>query len=342
MTVKINFKKDRLDMSIGAGGRAMNRLLDQLIFKAFDNEYLNCKNDQAILPPLAGKLALTTDSFVVTPYFFPGGDIGSLAIHGTINDLAVGGAKPLYLSAGFILEEGLPLADLKIIVESMAQAAQAAGLPIVTGDTKVVEKGKGDGIFINTTGVGVVPTDCTINHRPLVEGDHMIINGRIAEHGVAVMSKRENLGFAATVRSDSAALHHLIDQILATGVEIKAMRDPTRGGIAATLNEWAEHYQVGITIDERCLPVSEEVAAACELLGLDPIFIANEGKVLVACAAEDSERVLQAMRAHPLGREAQLIAEVTAEQANFVAMKTSFGGIRRVNWLSGEQLPRIC
>lgn len=341
MSIKINFKKDLVDMSMGAGGRSMNRLIDQLMRKAFSNEFLDQHEDQALLPNPNAKLAFTTDSFVVSPYFFKGGDIGSLAIHGTVNDLAVSGATPKYISVGFILEEGLPLSDLKKIVESMAKAAKESGVYIVTGDTKVVEKGKGDGIFINTAGVGVLEHS-TVTHQSLNVGDKIIINGYIAEHGVAVMATRDNLTYVTDVETDATSLNGLIRFVMDQGVKIKTMRDPTRGGVAATLNEWADHYQVGLSISEADLPVKERVASACELLGLDPIFIANEGKVLMVCSDEETPKALQALQAHPLGKDARVIAEVTKVGETFVVMKTHFGGLRRVDWLSGEQLPRIC
>lgn len=342
MTVKLNFNSGVVDLSIGAGGRAMNRLIDQLMLKAFDNPYLKQKEDQAILAQPTGKLAFTTDSYVVSPYFFPGGNIGSLAVHGTVNDLAVSGAVPQYLSVGLILEEGLPLKDLKIIIESMAQAAQQAGVQIVTGDTKVVEKGKGDGIFINTSGIGIIDAHYTVTHQPLKKGDKIIINGLIAEHGVAVMSARDNLTFMTDVVSDSTHLSDLIGDLLKTGVQPKMMRDPTRGGVAATLHEWSQAYGVGVTIDESALPLSAQVSSACELLGLDPLFIANEGKVLIACDASDADKILAALKQHPKGENAAIIAEVTDEAQVSVCMQTAFGGLRRVDWLSGEQLPRIC
>ncbi|TNF65199.1 MAG: hydrogenase expression/formation protein HypE [Gammaproteobacteria bacterium] len=343
--IKLNFKKDVVDLSMGSGGKSMNRLIDQLMLKAFDNPYLNKKEDQAVLPEINGKLAYTTDSYVVSPYFFPGGNIGSLAIHGTVNDLAVSGATPLYISVGFILEEGLPLSDLKTIVTSMAKAAETAGVSIVTGDTKVVEKGKADGIFINTSGIGVIKPQHILAKEIVKPGDKIIVNGNIADHGVAVMSERENLTFMTKILSDSIHLNDLISNLLNSNASIKAMRDPTRGGIAATLNEWAHEYGIGIEIDEAKLPVSNEVLSACELLGLDPLFIANEGKVLMLCDQNQADQVLKDLRNHPKGKNAQIIAEVTKlndQKSPYVAMKTAFGGLRRVDWLSGEQLPRIC
>lgn len=343
--IKLNFKKDVVDLSMGSGGKSMNRLIDQLMLKAFSNPFLNKKEDQAVLPELKGNLAYTTDSYVVSPYFFPGGNIGSLAIHGTVNDLAVSGATPLYISVGFILEEGLPLSHLKTIVTSMAEAAEKANVMIVTGDTKVVEKGKADGIFINTSGIGVIKEENHLSKESLKEGDCIIINGNIAEHGIAVMSERENLSFMTNVQSDACSLNHLILDLLNEGFKIKLMRDPTRGGIAATLNEWANEYHLGIQIDESALPLSNEVLSACELLGLDPLFIANEGKVLIGCEAEEAERIVNRLKLHPKGKDARIIAKVfqiSEKDMPKVTMQTAFGGLRRVDWLSGEQLPRIC
>lgn len=341
MSVKLNFNHGVVDLAMGAGGKAMNRLIDQLIKKAFSNEYLEQNEDQAILPIDQSQIAMTTDSYVITPYFFPGGDIGSLAVYGTVNDLAVGGAHALYLSVGFILEEGPPLKDLKQIVESMANAAKETGVKLVTGDTKVVEKGKGDGIFINTTGVGII-NQGLLSRAPLQQGDCVIINGAIAEHGIAVMSKRQGLQFDCNVQSDAQALNDLIKHLHKEGCQIKTMRDPTRGGIAATLNEWAHQYQVGINIDENALKIEKEVLSACELLGLDPLFIANEGKVLIVCKGAEATNVLTALHKHPKGKNATIIAKVDNNNKAYVSMTTSFGGIRRVDWLSGEQLPRIC
>ncbi len=341
MSVKLNFNHGVVDLSMGAGGKAMNRLIDQLMKKAFTNEYLLQGEDQAVLPHIDGRIAMTTDSYVITPYFFPGGDIGSLAICGTVNDLAVGGATPRYLSVGFILEEGLALSDLKQIVYSMADTAAKADVMLVAGDTKVVEKGKGDGIFINTTGIGVVRENF-VTREALTVGDCIIINGAIAEHGVAVMSKRVGLSFDCDVKSDVAPLNGLIDQLYQSGCRLKTMRDPTRGGVAATLNEWAKQYQVGIEIDESALVIGEEVQSACELLGLDPLFIANEGKVLIVCEAPEAQKVLACLMQDESGKNASIIATVKKEGEAYVNMQTTFGGVRRVDWLSGEQLPRIC
>lgn len=343
----LDLKHGRVDLTHGSGGRAMVQLIAELFARHLGNEYLGQGNDGAVLPvpSIAGKpgrLVLSTDCHVVSPLFFPGGDIGSLAVHGTINDVAVMGATPLYLAAGFILEEGFALNDLARIVESMASAARAAGVPVVTGDTKVVERGKGDGVFITTTGVGVLPEGLQLGGNRARPGDRVLVSGSLGDHGVAIMSKRENLSFDAAIESDSAALHGLIAAMLASGADIRCLRDPTRGGLAATLNEIASQSGVGMMLHEKAIPVKPVVAAACEFLGLDPLCVANEGKLIAICAAADGERLLAAMRAHPLGREAALIGEVIADAHHFVQLTTAFGGRRIVDWLVGDQLPRIC
>ncbi|MDD5330907.1 MAG: hydrogenase expression/formation protein HypE [Sulfuricella sp.] len=338
----LDLKNGQVDMTHGSGGRAMAQLVEELFLAAFDNEYLNQQNDQASFAVPGGRMVMATDSHVVSPLFFPGGDIGCLSVHGTVNDVAMAGAVPLYLSAGFILEEGFPLADLARIVASMARAAADAGVPIVTGDTKVVERGKGDGVFINTTGVGVVPAGVNISGERARPGDAIIVSGPIGDHGVAIMSLRENLSFGTAIQSDTAALHGLVADMIAAVADIHVLRDPTRGGLATTLNEIARQSGVGMMLHETALPIRAEVRAACEFLGLDPLYSANEGKLVAICAREDADRVLAAMRAHPLGREAALIGEVIADDHHFVQMETAFGGRRIVDWLTGEQLPRIC
>ena len=342
----IDFKHGHIDMAHGAGGRAAAQLVDELFARAFDNEYLRQGHDGALLPlPAEGRLVMATDGHVISPLFFPGGDIGCLSVHGTVNDVAMSGAKPLYLAASFILEEGFPLADLKRIVESMAAAARDAGVPIVTGDTKVVEKGKGDGVFISTTGVGVAPDGLCIDGRQARAGDVILVSGTMGDHGVAVMSKRESLEFETTIESDTAALHTLVQSMLQTlsnPAGLHVLRDPTRGGLATTLNEIATQSQVGMLIEEASIPVLPQVEAACELLGLDPLYVANEGKLIAICAPEVADQLLAAMRAHPLGRGAERIGAVTQDTHCFVQMNTKFGGRRVVDWLSGEQLPRIC
>ena len=341
-TRPLDFKLGRIDMSHGSGGRAMAQLITELFAAAFDNPYLAQGNDGALLPQAQGRLVMATDSHVVSPLFFAGGDIGCLSVHGTINDVAVMGATPLYLSASFILEEGFPLADLRRIVESMAQAARAAGVPIVTGDTKVVEQGKGDGVFITTTGVGVVPDGIHLSGDQARPGDRILLSGTIGDHGMAILSQREGLTFSAPIVSDTAALHGLIAAMLDSGVQLRVLRDPTRGGLATTLNEIAGQSGVGMMLHETAIKVNQPVEAACEFLGLDPLYVANEGKLIAICAPEGADRLLAAMRAHPLGREAAIIGEVLADAHGFVQMTTRLGGRRVVDWLAGEQLPRIC
>ena len=338
----VDFKHGRVDLTHGSGGRAMAQLIDELFLQAFDNEWLRALNDQACFAAPAGRMVMATDSHVVSPLFFPGGDIGSLSVHGTINDVAMSGAKPLYLSAGFILEEGFPLADLKRIVESMAAAAREAGVPVVTGDTKVVEQGKGDGVFITTTGVGVVPDGVSISGDRARPGDRVIVSGTLGDHGVAIMSLRENLSFSTTIQSDTASLHGLVAAMVYAVPDIHCLRDPTRGGLATTLNEFARQSGVGFMIRESDIPIRTEVKAACEFLGLDPLYVANEGKLIAVCAPGDADRLLAAMRAHPLGAQAAVIGEVIEDPHHFVQMRTAFGGGRIVDWLAGEQLPRIC
>ena len=341
---KLDMKNGRVDMSHGSGGRAMADLIAGIFQSALSNDYLDQGNDQAVMPmPSGGRLAMTTDGYVVSPLFFPGGDIGSLSVHGTVNDLAMSGARPLYLTASFIIEEGFPFADLKRIADSMAEAARAAGVRIVTGDTKVVERGKADGVFIATAGVGVVPEGLHLSGDLARPGDVVLLSGTIGDHGVAIMSSRENLEFETSILSDSAALNGLVETMLAVSAGgLKLMRDPTRGGIAATLNEIAHQSGVGLRIEEEAIPVRPQVAAACELLGLDPLHVANEGKLLAIATPETAPTILAAMRAHPLGREAAIIGTVIADEQHFVQMTTGFGGGRIVDWLSGEQLPRIC
>jgi hydrogenase expression/formation protein HypE len=339
----IDIKQGRVDMTHGSGGRAMAQLIEELFAKHLDNEFLRQGNDGALLPaPGAGKLVMATDSHVVSPLFFPGGDIGCLSVHGTINDVAVMGAKPLWLAAGFILEEGFPLADLARIVESMAKAAKEAGVPIVTGDTKVVEQGKADGVFITTTGVGIVPEGREIGGARARVGDVILLSGSIGDHGMAIMAQRESLGFSSPIVSDTAALHGLIEALLASGADVRVLRDPTRGGVATTLNEIAKQSGVGMMLEEAAIPVNPAVAAACEFLGLDPLYVANEGKLLAIVAPEDTDKALAALRAHPLGERAARIGTVTEDAHHFVQMTTGFGGRRIVDWLTGEQLPRIC
>jgi hydrogenase expression/formation protein HypE len=329
-------------MSHGSGGRAMAQLVEELFIKHFDNELLHQGNDQALFSIESGRMVMSVDGHVISPLFFPGGDIGSLAVHGTLNDVAMSGARPLYLSAGFILEEGFPLDDLERIVASMADASRQAGVPVVTGDTKVVERGKGDGVFITTTGVGRVPDGVNISGDRAQPGDAILISGAIGNHGVAIMSSRENLEFETSIESDSAALHELVAQMVRAVPDIHCLRDPTRGGLATTLNELAQQSGVGMALREAHIPVDEQVAAACELLGLDPLYVANEGKLVCICPPQNADQLLDIMRAHPLGKHAARIGEVLEDEHGFVQMQTRFGGSRVVDWLAGEQLPRIC
>ncbi|MEJ2228024.1 MAG: hydrogenase expression/formation protein HypE [Alphaproteobacteria bacterium] len=331
-----------VDVTHGGGGRAMADLIRDLFTRHLGNELLDQGHDSALLSVPPGRLAMSTDGHVVSPLFFPGGDIGSLAVHGTINDVAMSGARPLFLTAAFILEEGFPLERLEAIVISMANAARKAGVLVVTGDTKVVEKGKGDGVFITTTGLGVVPEGVHISGDFAHRGQKIILSGTIGDHGIAILSKRENLEFETEIRSDSAALHGLVADMVAAVPGIAVLRDPTRGGLAATLNEIASQSKVGMMLEETAIPLNEQVSAACELLGLDPLYIANEGKLICICEAADAERLLAVMRAHQHGRQASIIGTVTEDSNCLVQMRTRFGGARVVDWLAGEQFPRIC
>ena len=335
-------RKGAVDMAHGGGGRAMAELIDGLFRRHLANPVLDQGNDAALFQVPPGRLVMSTDGHVISPLFFPGGDIGSLSVHGTLNDVAMAGGKPLYLSAGFILEEGFPLADLERIVVSMALAAREAGVPVVTGDTKVVEKGKGDGVFITTTGLGVVPDGVHVSAERACPGQAVLVSGTIGDHGVAILSKRENLEFETEIKSDSAALHTLVADMIEAVTDIAVLRDPTRGGLAATLNEIARAAKVGMHLDETKIPVQPDVAAACELLGLDPLYVANEGKLVCLCDAEDADRLLAVMQEHPLGRDAAIIGHVNDDPACLIEMETDIGGLRVVDWLSGEQLPRIC
>ncbi len=340
---RLDLRNGLIDLSHGAGGRASAQLIDEIFRTAFDNPILDRGDDQAAFDLPAGRMVISTDGYVISPLFFPGGDIGSLAVHGTINDVAMAGARPLHLAAGYIIEEGFPLADLQRIAQSMARAAREAGVAIVTGDTKVVERGKGDGVFITTTGIGVVPPGLVLSADRARPGDQIILSGSIGDHGVAVMSKRNNLGFETDILSDSAALHGLVAEMVGVaGTALRVMRDPTRGGLASTLNEIAQQSGIGCMIEEDAIPVRAEVQAACELLGLDPLYVANEGKLVAVVAPEAAAMLLATMRAHPLGRDAALIGRAIEDEQRFVQMTTSFGGGRIVDWLAGEQLPRIC
>jgi len=335
-----NYKE--IVLAHGSGGKLSGELIQKIVLPQFRNDLLEPLHDGAIFTIGNERLAFSTDSYVVSPIFFPGGDIGKLAVHGTVNDLAMCGARPLHLSVGFILEEGLPMDDFWRVVQSMREAADAAGVTLVTGDTKVVDRGKADKIFINTSGIGVVPKGVNIGPKRAAPGDKIIVSGTIATHGIAIMSVREGLEFETEIASDSAPLNGLVEAIFATGKDIHVLRDPTRGGVTSALSEITQSAGTGMLLDEARIPISEEVKGACAILGLDPLYVANEGKLLAIVPAEGADAVLAAMQAHPLGREAAIIGEVTADHAGFVLMKTRIGGTRVVDMLSGEQLPRIC
>jgi hydrogenase expression/formation protein HypE len=339
---------DRILLGHGSGGLLSADLIARVFLPAFNNEVLASLEDQATvnLPArngrISSRISITTDSFVVRPLFFPGGDIGRLAVHGTVNDLAVGGAIPLFLTAAFILEEGLALADLKRIVASMSESAQAAGVTLVAGDTKVVDRGKGDQVFINTTGVGVVPDGRSLSIRSARPGDHIVLSGTIGDHGIAIMSVREGLEFETVLESDTAPLASLVAVMLEECPGIRAMRDPTRGGLSSVLNELATASRVGVTISESAIPIRGEVRGACEMLGLDPLYVASEGRLIAVAPRGDSERLVQVMRSHPLGRDAAVVGEVVSQHPGMVTQRSVVGGERVVTMLSGEQLPRIC
>ncbi len=332
----------------GSGGQLTAELIQRLFLPGFANDVLGALEDQATVSLGAGngvkgpRVAFTTDSFVVRPLFFPGGDIGRLAVHGTVNDLAVGGARPLYLSAAFILEEGLPLSDLRRIVASMTAACREAGVTLVTGDTKVVDRGKGDGVFITTSGIGVVPDGRSLSIHAARPGDRVLVSGTLGDHGIAIMSVREGIEFETVLESDTAPLNGLAEVILEACPRTRCMRDPTRGGLSSALNELAAASRIGVEVDEAAIPLRPEVRGACEMLGLDPLYVANEGKLIAVVPPEDAGRVLEAMRTHPLGRNSALVGTVVADHAGMVILRSRVGGERVVTLLSGEQLPRIC
>jgi len=327
----------------GGGGWLSQMLVGGLFLPAFRNPALELLHDGAVLDTPRGRLALTTDSYVVKPLFFPGGDIGSLAVHGTVNDLAMCGATPLALSAAFVLEEGLEMETLARVTASMRDAARAAGVPIVTGDTKVVDRGKGDGLYVNTTGLGLVPDGVDVRPARAAPGDVILLSGEIAVHGIAVMSLREGFALESEILSDSAALHGMVGGLLERlGARVHVLRDPTRGGVASALNEIARSAGVGMVLQESRIPVREDVRGACEILGFDPLYVANEGKCLAIVEREAAEEALEILRAHPLGREAVILGEVVEDAHHLVQLDTSIGGRRVVDMMSGEQLPRIC
>jgi hydrogenase expression/formation protein HypE len=342
------FDHPQIVLGHGSGGKLSAELIEKVFVSRFANPTLERMNDSALLEIGGARLAFTTDSFVVTPIFFPGGDIGSLAVNGTVNDLAMAGATPLYLSAAFILEEGLRTEDLVRVVESMQGAASRAGVQLVTGDTKVVNRGKGDQVFITTTGIGQVPSDVQLSADRVQPGDRILLSGYIGDHGITILSQREDIEFEGNLRSDCAALNSLVNAILeearaaGTPTAMRCLRDPTRGGVASTLNEIAVRSGVGMMLQEEEIPVRETVRGACEMLGLDPLYVANEGKLLAVVSPELAARVLQRMQAHPLGRDSRIIGQALENPRGMVLMKTTVGGTRVVDTLFGEQLPRIC
>ncbi len=333
---------DTVQLAHGAGGRLSAELIEKLILPRFACDELDKLEDQAVLELPPGRVAFSTDTFVVDPIFFPGGDIGDLAVNGTVNDVAMSGARPLALSVGFVLEEGLPLADFHRILCSMERAARTAGVRVVTGDTKVVGRGGCDKIFINTSGLGVIPEGVSLSAASLQPGDAVLISGTLADHGMAIMSRREGLSFAADIASDTAALNGLVQALLDSGVAPRALRDPTRGGLATTMNEFAAAGGVGIVLEEEAIPVRDDVRGACEILGIDSLYVANEGKLVAVVAEADAEAALAALRAHRLGSQARIIGRVRADHPGVVTMRTALGSERIVDMPVGEQLPRIC
>jgi hydrogenase expression/formation protein HypE len=334
--------KDTVLLGHGSGGKLSADLVRDIFLPAFQNSALEKLNDQAVLDIAGLRVAFTTDSFVVKPLFFPGGDIGSLAVHGTVNDLAMGGATPLFLSAGFIIEEGLSMNVLRRIVNSMQQAASDAGVQVVTGDTKVVERGSADGLFINTTGLGIVPQGLRLSADEARPGDKVILSGCIGDHGIAILAQREGLEFESEIQSDSAALHLLVAEMLTVSDGIRCMRDPTRGGLSSALNEIAAQSHVGIELREEAISVRDEVRGACEMLGLDPLYVANEGKLVAIVSSSAACAVLEAMQRNPLGQDARIIGTVQEQHKGLVTMRTCLGTTRIVDMLAGDQLPRIC
>jgi hydrogenase expression/formation protein HypE len=331
-----------ITLAHGAGGKATRALVEGLFLRELGNPLLEPLGDAAILSVNGTRLAFTTDSYVVKPIFFPGGSIGELAVNGTVNDLAVSGAQPLALSAGFVIEEGYPLEDLQRVAVAMARAADEAGVPIATGDTKVVERGKADGLYINTAGIGVVRPNVRLAPERVEPGDRVLVSGTLGDHGMAVMIARGELQLEADVRSDTAPVHELASALLELGDAVRWMRDPTRGGLATALNELAGQAGVAVELDESALPHRREVVGACEILGIDPLYVANEGKLIAVVAAEAASNALAALRAHPLGAEAALVGTVCAQPEGLVLLDTALGGSRIVDMLVGDPLPRIC
>lgn len=331
-----------ITLAHGSGGKSSHQLIEGLFYKYFRNDILEQRNDASVLPEILGRIAVSTDSFVIHPVFFPGGDIGKLSVYGTVNDLAMSGAKPLYITAAFIIEEGFPLKDLEKIVASMSEAAKDAEVKIIAGDTKVVEAGSADQIYINTTGIGILPKDMNIGGQNAKAGDKILVSGTLGDHGTAIMALRKGFEFVTDLESDCGLLSGMIQEILQAGADIKVLRDPTRGGLAATLNEISQQSKVGMLLEEGAIPVKQAVRSLCEILGLDPLYIANEGKLLVIAAEEDAERVLAVMKNHPLGKDAAMIGRVMDLPQAQVYLKTEIGGTRMLHMPVGELLPRIC
>jgi hydrogenase expression/formation protein HypE len=333
---------EQIVLGHGSGGKLSAQLIEQVFLPAFSNPVLDRMDDQAVIQVDSTRLAFTTDAFVVTPLFFPGGDIGRLAVNGTVNDLAVSGARPLYLAATFILEEGLSMEELRRVVQSMREAANQAGVELVAGDTKVVNRGKADKLFISTTGIGALEKPVSISADRAQPGDKIILSGYIGDHGMAILSQRENLEFDGAIESDCAALHELVEQMLEVSLDIHCLRDPTRGGLATVLNELAARSRVGMMLRESAIPVHDSVRGACEILGLDPLYVANEGKLVAIVASHAADAIVESMQRNPLGAEARVIGEVIPQHRGMVMMKTEVGGTRVLDTLFGEQLPRIC
>lgn len=338
----LDFINGAIEMAHGSGGRASSELINTLFLPAFDNPILQEQSDQATLTLPNTQIVMATDSHVITPLFFPGGDIGSLAVFGTVNDVSMSGATPLYMSVGFILEEGFPLAKLKDIVTSMAKAAQLCGVTIVTGDTKVVERGQGDGCYINTTGIGNLSSSLALSPSKIKPGDKILLNGSIGDHGTCILAQRQHLNLSTQLLSDSQALHDLVASMIKAVPTIRYMRDPTRGGLASILNELSYSCGYAMRIEEARIPIKDEVKACTELLGLDPLYIANEGKLVAFCPADKAEELLEIMKAHPKGKDAAIIGEVLTHKKALIEMQTSFGGKRIVDWRYSDPLPRIC
>lgn len=331
-----------ITLSHGSGGKATNKLIEELFYKHFNNDILLQKNDSSVLPNINGRIAVSTDSFVINPIFFEGGDIGKLCVCGTVNDIAMSGATPLYITVGFIIEEGLEIKELEKIVESIAATAKKGNVKIAAGDTKVVEKGNVDKIYINTTGIGVIEDKRYLSAENIKPGDKVIISGTLGDHGICIMSKRKNLEFDVSVKSDCGLLNKLIKKVLDASSNVRVLRDPTRGGLATTLNEFASESKNSILLYEEALPVKEEVASMCEILGLEPLYMANEGKVVIIVGEEDADKVLEIMKKDPMGKDAQIIGEVIKDNNEVVYLKTEIGGTRILNMPAGELLPRIC